>query len=62
MFSTKYFQFFYSYLNAVIGSRLAAFLAGYHPKKMPVAAQTMNDIITDEMLTMNGQLRAIDIT
>ena len=37
---------FYSYLSALIGSNDAAFLAGYHPKKMPVAAQTTNESAT----------------
>lgn len=31
--------FTYSYLNASIGSSLAAFLAGYIPKKMPTAEE-----------------------
>ena len=30
----------YSYLMASMGSRRAAFLAGYHPKKTPVNVQT----------------------
>ena len=33
----------YSYRNASIGSRSAAFLAGYHPKKTPVTVHTAND-------------------
>lgn len=37
--------FFYSYLIASIGSGLAAFFAGYHPKKTPVNVQTAKLII-----------------
>lgn len=37
--------FFYSYLIASIGSSLAAFFAGYHPKKTPVNVQTAKLII-----------------
>ncbi len=33
----------YSYRIASIGSRSAAFLAGYHPKNTPVTVQTAND-------------------
>lgn len=36
----------YSYLNASIGSRLAAFLAGYQPKNTPVTVHTANERIT----------------
>ena len=38
---------YYSYLKASIGSRLAAFFAGYHPKNMPIKTQTLNDNITE---------------
>jgi hypothetical protein len=31
---------FYSYLSASIGWRLAAFLAGYQPNKIPIPAET----------------------
>src|SRR5450759_3556480 len=34
---------FYSYLRASIGSRLAAFLAGYQPKNTPITVHTTND-------------------
>ena len=33
----------YSYLIASIGSKSAAFLAGYHPKKTPVTVQTAKE-------------------
>ena len=33
----------YSTLAPTIGSSTAAFLAGYHPKKIPVVAQTANE-------------------
>lgn len=39
------FSHFYSYLIASIGSSLAAFFAGYHPKKTPVNVQTAKLII-----------------
>ena len=55
-------EFFYSYRRALIGSRLAAFFAGYHPKKIPVAAHTTNDKIIDDVLTMNGQDKTHDTT
>lgn len=45
----------YSYLRALIGSRLAAFLAGYQPKKIPVAAHTTKESMIDDVLTTNGQ-------
>ena len=44
--------FHHSYLKALIGSSEAAFLAGYHPKNMPVAAHTTNESITAEVLTI----------
>ena len=34
---------FYSYLMASIGSKSAAFLAGYHPKKTPVTVHTAKE-------------------
>lgn len=36
----------YSYLMASIGSKFAAFLAGYHPKKIPVIVHTAKLNIT----------------
>ena len=33
----------YSYLMASIGSKSAAFLAGYHPKKTPVTVHTAKE-------------------
>jgi hypothetical protein len=37
----------HSYRNASIGLRLAAFRAGYHPKKMPITVAKKNDSIMD---------------
>lgn len=37
----------YSYRIASIGSRRAAFWAGYQPKKIPVTVQTANDSTTE---------------
>ena len=34
----------YSNLSASIGSVAAAFVAGYHPKKIPIAAEKLNAI------------------
>ena len=48
----SYIFFHHSYLNALIGSNEAAFLAGYHPKNIPVAAHTTNESITAEVLTI----------
>mgnify|MGYP006887145254 CR=1 FL=1 len=43
----------YSYLIASIGSKSAAFLAGYHPKKTPVTVQTAKGYwIRDERSTL----------
>ncbi len=42
----------YSYLRASIGLRLAAFLAGYHPKKTPITKQTAKARTTDCVLTI----------
>jgi len=39
----KIFHVYYSYLRASIGSRSEAFLAGYHPKNIPVAVHTIKD-------------------
>ena len=49
-----YLIFHHSYLKALIGSNEAAFLAGYHPKKIPVAAHTTKESITAEVLTIKG--------
>ena len=51
----------YSYLSASIGSRSAAFLAGYQPKKIPVTVQTANESITLHGWMKTGQ-RAMNLT
>lgn len=38
-----------------MGSRLAAFLAGYQPKKIPVIVHTMNDNATVQASMLMGQ-------
>ena len=38
--TTVRFKWSYSYLMASMGSNLAAFFAGYHPKNTPVKVQT----------------------
>lgn len=45
-------RFVYSYLNASIGWRFAAFRAGYSPKMMPIAEETIidNSIEDNEMV------------
>lgn len=53
-FSIYTSAFYYSYLNAVIGSNLAAFFAGNQPKKIPMKALTKNAINTAPTLTTNG--------
>ena len=40
-------QSLYSYLSASIGSRLAAFLAGYQPKNIPITVHTANESISE---------------
>ena len=60
--STHFIPTFYSYLKASIGFRLAALRAGYHPKKIPMAEQTKNDIITEMVVITTGQLMIEAIT
>lgn len=45
----------YSYRRASIGSRSAAFLAGYHPKKIPVKVQTAKERSTLHGCMKTGQ-------
>ena len=52
----------YSYLKASIGLRLAAFRAGYQPKKIPIADEKRNDIRIDWMVMVTGQLRMLAIS
>ena len=40
-------KFHYSYRSASIGFNPAAFLAGYQPKKIPMAEEKMNDMRID---------------
>jgi hypothetical protein len=44
----------YSYLRASIGSRLAAFLAGYQPKNTPMTVHTANDRTSELGNTTTG--------
>lgn len=46
-----FFKHYYSYLNASIGFNLAAFAAGYIPKKSPIAKAKEKDKITDGVVT-----------
>ena len=45
-----------------MGLRLAALRAGYHPKKMPMAEQTKNDIIRETVVITTGQFMMEAIT
>src|SRR5664279_4230389 len=44
----------YSYLSASIGSRLAAFFAGYQPKNIPIIVHTANDSTSELGNTTTG--------
>src|SRR5258708_6197093 len=44
----------YSYRKASIGCKLAALFAGYHPKMMPIPADTTVARITDDGEMMNS--------
>ena len=46
----------YSNLSAVMGSNLAAFLAGYQPKNTPVITQTAKARIIESAVTKVGHL------
>src|ERR1035437_1659637 len=55
--STKLYQhsLIYSKRKASIGFKFDAFLAGYHPKNIPMAEQTRNESTTDCVIITTGQ-------
>ena len=51
-----FFGLFYSCLKASIGLRLAAFRAGYQPKKIPITEQTRKESAMASVIITIGKL------
>ena len=52
---------YYSNCKALIGSKLAAFFAGYTPKKIPMIKVDKKDIITTFIGILSGQSAKIAV-